>query len=988
MIKKILSFTSFLLLTYASSGSLKAQDCPQSVTPTFSTTPETCASNGSLTVNVNQGNLKVNLYKADGTTFQNAYTFNTAGSHTFTTLPGATYIVEVVCNSNLGTVYTRQSVEVADNYTEISGANITVTDVCTQFTQGGTINIGSVTGGNAPYTYSIIKNNSPAYDDALSVYTSETSKQVTEFGTYQVRIKDACGAYFTSSINVTNTLPQLRLAFNARKTSCNELYLWWGAARLVGADTTIPDSQLSAGVKMVIRKDNAAGEIVYDKIYNPNDANSKNFTIPVSSTDNYHFTYTNACGISYSQVIAYAKPATSSSISVITGLQGCGTEEKMKLTIQGDNNFVYPVNVSIVDNATGSEVFTRTLNYTEKMTYDGAPSQYTVTFSDACNNVVSKTVDNPKLNAPALTLTHSLLSLCSAPNNLYPALISGTKSIYVSYQGYIPDASTAELTIVSGPSNVGIKGIKFSENRFAWGNILPGDYMVRVKTSCFERDLPLTVNDFSLLIQELSSKAESVCQGGGNITSTYKYNSNLPMTIELLDSNNNVVAENTTGNFSNLSAGTYRTRMKFTHCLGTSYFNGNEVTLTGNSETPTVDIRAVKCEPNQSFGKAYIRLTGVAPFKVRYKLETETTWQEMTVSSATDFVINNLIPEVRYNLNVEDGCGKSTPDNFIVGAMGDMVVKTTTQPCNNRPFTLSGDNVPGASYKWYNPAGVLVSSTKDYYIPNYNSSFDGIYTLEMRWDDCVLRIVEVGIYGTLCDQPITNNAISGNVFHDTNNDENVDGIGIGSINGTQLYVTIKITNEDGTDTAGLKIATLKVNSDGTYKFPSLPTGNYLIFLGEDYLDNSVNQSLPDGWKNTGENLGTIGNDSLANGILFVTVNNTNVTNANFGINKLACYKQPNTAGTALPTIVGITGFGRAAQNTADVNNWPMANKGGHIALESKTKGFVINRVSDPATTIGSNSVKGMIVYDIDKDCLSVFDGTSWKCLKQEACPDN
>ncbi len=117
-----------------------------------------------------------------------------------------------------------------------------------------------------------------------------------------------------------------------------------------------------------------------------------------------------------------------------------------------------------------------------------------------------------------------------------------------------------------------------------------------------------------------------------------------------------------------------------------------------------------------------------------------------------------------------------------------------------------------------------------------------------------------------------------------------------------------------------------------------------------------------------------------------------------------CYKPgATTGGDTLDTKVGISALGRAGVEQGD--NWPMARKGGHIALESKTKAFVPNRVAfsdadnNPATPdvpVGiseANFVEGMMVYDTTNKCLKIYtlkDGDAamaWHCMTTQACPD-
>lgn len=102
-----------------------------------------------------------------------------------------------------------------------------------------------------------------------------------------------------------------------------------------------------------------------------------------------------------------------------------------------------------------------------------------------------------------------------------------------------------------------------------------------------------------------------------------------------------------------------------------------------------------------------------------------------------------------------------------------------------------------------------------------------------------------------------------------------------------------------------------------------------------------------------------------------------------------CYKPAQTTGTVLDTHHGITSLGRAG---TDNSNWPMVRKGAWTVLESKTKGFVINRLTDAQLDAipAADLREGMIVYNITIDSLQInIDGTSsgWRTFNTQACPD-
>ncbi|GAB0157216.1 hypothetical protein CHRYSEOSP005_24870 [Chryseobacterium sp. Alg-005] len=166
----------------------------------------------------------------------------------------------------------------------------------------------------------------------------------------------------------------------------------------------------------------------------------------------------------------------------------------------------------------------------------------------------------------------------------------------------------------------------------------------------------------------------------------------------------------------------------------------------------------------------------------------------------------------------------------------------------------------------------------------------------------------------------------------------------------------------------------------------------------DYLDtDSDNDGCPDAVEGGG-NIGQSqvnGNGNIigsvdANGVPTLANGGQSIGDSqNAGVNSCRCYKPLiNSGGTVYDTKVGITALGRAGSNT----NWPSARKGAHIALEAKTKGFVLTRIADP--TIITNPIDGMVVYDTTLNCLRVYviDPTSssnsgWKCFNIQTCPD-
>ena len=191
--------------------------------------------------------------------------------------------------------------------------------------------------------------------------------------------------------------------------------------------------------------------------------------------------------------------------------------------------------------------------------------------------------------------------------------------------------------------------------------------------------------------------------------------------------------------------------------------------------------------------------------------------------------------------------------------------------------------------------------------------------------------------------------------------------------GTAMYnVTVNLY-----DVNGQLVDTTLSNFEGQYMFTGLTGGN---------TKYTVEVVAPSSYQHVSST-----DTTPLDGRTEVSVNVQNVTGVNFGLYFDLCYKTPPVITGGLPTNHGITNLGRAGK---DDGNWPMIRTGAWTALESKTKGFVINRVAanyEPPLDDGqvpqiTNPVKGMIIYDTNNHCLKMYDGTTWKCIKSQACP--
>jgi hypothetical protein len=69
------------------------------------------------------------------------------------------------------------------------------------------------------------------------------------------------------------------------------------------------------------------------------------------------------------------------------------------------------------------------------------------------------------------------------------------------------------------------------------------------------------------------------------------------------------------------------------------------------------------------------------------------------------------------------------------------------------------------------------------------------------------------------------------------------------------------------------------------------------------------------------------------------------------------------------------GFGTQATMSTD---FPKNRTGGFIAFDTKSKGFVIPRVSNANRPAGA---EGLLIYNTDSNCMQLFSSGAWKCIE-------
>lgn len=883
-------FFIFLLMILIS-GNLGAQSqCGTGVLSNISTNNvDSCGRNGSITVGYTLTNATqaiLALYKLPGNTLLLTKALNTTtGTETLNNLDAGNYQVRLLCAANQGQTYTTSNATIGGSYVPIS-ATINATNVCTNFTSGGTIT-ANISGGSLGYKVLVKKTNDANFADDPNNYQTISgntfSKTVTEFGTYQIRVKDACNNYKTFQYEISSNQSKVEYLWNPHAI-CNQpdklKGTFWYASN--------PDDQgvmnfPAGGLKIEIRHDNANGTLAYSGTLQNADST---FEYTKSPTEEYYVTTTNICGLTHSYYVRkrnddYKPERPTISPSVVT--TGCGTNERMIISNNFHNQtyWKYPVTITITPVNGGSAVYTHTSAGDQPIRWFSNPismGDYFVKVTDRCNNTITKRVNNPK-NGTQFSLdmdkTQFVKWRCNnndpANPNLEPLSQTGTTQVLLAGKGYLSDRANAVVTIKAGPSNVGTAAVYIDGEFWGWNNMAPGNYTVEFLSCGTRKNLTFTVpNNVDVLLQQsITSRVIPFCTGGGAIQSNIVYNGSANYSVQLLNAQGAVLQENSSGNFTGLSAGTYKTRLKLLPwCKQKNTYNtyysqdqpyyveySKSLVVPSSAPQPSViNKQGIVCEGQSGQlqkGCVYLELQGVSPFRITY---TNTAGSTVTLNNQSYSVtICDLDANRNYLLNITDNCGNNITEQVTLRTMESVNAENTKHPCYGQSYTLSVPYFAGATYRWTNSSGAVVSNSREYAISNYHSSYDGSYTATITWNNCVVRTVTITIDGNRCNQTIDKH----------------------------------------------------------------------------------------------------------------------------------CFKPAGTGSPALETKHGITSLARAG---ADNGNWPMVRKGAYTVLESKTKGFVLNRL----TTQQKNALtplKGMMVYDTDLNCLSIFNGQHWKCFDKPACPN-
>lgn len=272
--------------------------------------------------------------------------------------------------------------------------------------------------------------------------------------------------------------------------------------------------------------------------------------------------------------------------------------------------------------------------------------------------------------------------------------------------------------------------------------------------------------------------------------------------------------------FLNLPSGDYWIEI---NCSGQYYYLNTTV---GGEPTPPVIGVTQKCGGGGGnnrilaapTGLVVFEFAGYGPFKLEMKKTTDSTFITIGNAVPDKYTVDSLEAETAYNVKVTDQCGNISEIQIFVRAPEAGQVTNTQQPCQGQNYTLSAEDVAGASYSWTRD-GVEISTSKDLVFPSYSSADDGKYTCVITWNGCIFKVATVNLNSEICGEPIYNSGIGNFVWMDSNMNGLQDDAETG-VSGVQviLYAGDGVTPLDTTTT----------DAAGRYYFGNLLEGDYII----------------------------------------------------------------------------------------------------------------------------------------------------------------
>ncbi|TPE42586.1 T9SS type B sorting domain-containing protein [Pontibacter mangrovi] len=426
------------------SAKVTVEDIAGPTNLTASTTSTTCgASNGAISITGVTGGTAPYTYSIDGTNFQAAAAFAelAAGTHNITVKDanGCTYVKAIEVTNLEGPsaiAATTRAASCADN--------------------DGSITVGNITGGTAPYTYSI---NGKDFQSATS-FTGLAS------GEYTITVKDANGCETTETMKVSKEGPADFAASTAASTCGGE------------------NGRIS-----VVSVEGGVAPYTYS-INGGSFQSSASFVSLLAGT--YSITVKDANGCTYTDEVELTNIEGPSDLTASATTATCGNSNGQ-------------INVSAVTGGTAPYTYSKDgVNFQASATISGlAAGEYQVTVKDANGCTVVKAVTVANASGPEGFTVAGKATTCGAANGeaTVSAVVGGKTPYTYSKDGTNFQPETTLTGLAAGSHTITVKdanGCTFIKQVVIENIAGPANYeLATVATTCGAANGSITVSNVS-----------------------------------------------------------------------------------------------------------------------------------------------------------------------------------------------------------------------------------------------------------------------------------------------------------------------------------------------------------------------------------------------------------------------------------------------------------------------------------------------------------
>lgn len=958
------------------------------------TNDESCPSNGGLswsTVGTTSGSTLSYSIIDVNTNIIIASTSDTF----FSSLTAGTY--KVVATQNLGT----QS-------NQATSAYVTILNNKQPLAYTVTVNSNEVCGHDGEFTVNVISGK-PAYtyqllDSSLNVVLSQSSNVFhgLNAGNYYVRVVDQCGSGVAQAVTILNTPSKITDVYHygvSESKDCNTLILNQFSIRVPsdgngGYSSKFPYTITFSYVNPVTGNAETVSNVVSSSSGGSYTNNYYDYQIAAPSIPNFsavtnmlsvNLTIIDGCGnIVYTRNpynIAFTFNPDASILDATCGGKYVYSFTDPLFRVENSNISTNLVSAPAGYNSSNFPASSPFGDYTHPL----PAGDYIVDVIDICGNKTKQVKFTITSTIP--TVNNSTLPSCTdGLGNLigdidYPLEFSSVKITSA------PAAFTMALPYTIPADNFYDRGSCYSKTptSFFLNDLPPGTYSYQYSTSC---DPATYYNSSFTIIASSNNSTATISQQG---CQTLKVNYTLSLTPGIsqytyillqryypeydtwsspssyIDPSSGAVAgavlysgwgsSNLSGNqtLGNMPTGKYRVVTMFNY--NKSGMGGNCATTRLSNCTKVIS-SVFEAAATLVFNNAYAFQCQDKTFDVAISASagTQLTYSVVSdgTSSATTIIDNNTNPIFHgltagsYYFRVTDACG-----NFITRKL-DLAYLTKPKvrlvpDCVGNTLKLVIDGLDYLNFQWYktdNPDDIL-STNNVLDLRSFTPSDAGIYKARIYSTNllyCIDYTAEMRI------TPDALNSVSSGTGQSV------------IINYNPIYDSVNL----------FSYLQGQYDSFGTWTEITTPVVSNLL--------------VGDEWKISSAQSGTY---TFRYTVSPLCGGSTKYTDVVIKLVKV-CYKLPVVnGGITEDTKVGITAFGRAG-DSPDV--WPGARKGGWIALESVSKGFVVNRMAFdtnhlPVGIPQSKFVAGMMVYDTTNHCLKIYNGSYWSCYTNQTCPE-